>query len=182
MLVWGAVGPAIICPARVGWGVGPGMGLGRVRVGWNHWSGVLLEDPPASGSAAVRPPIWGVESCARRRTPLGQDQASKDLSHIPRGCTQAKGIAWAQHRGPVSDDTRRAVPRKNGSGLSPLWGSRPTPPNKLYAFKALNGRHTPPGPQRAALGGGLRAPALYVLRGPRALAACSIRQRCGGRH
>ena len=166
MLVWGAVGPAIICPARVGWGVGPGMGLGRERVGWNHWSGVLLEDPPASGSAAVRPPIWGVESCARRRTPLGQDQASKDLSHIPRGCTQAKGIAWAQHRGPVSDDTRRAVPRKNGSGLSP------------YA----KGRHTPPGPQRAALGGGLRAPALYVLRGPRALAACSIRQRCGGRH
>ena len=128
MLVWGAVGPAIICPARGGWGVGPGMGLGRERVGWNHWSGVLLEDPPASGSAAVRPPIWGVESCARRRTPLGQDQASKDLSHIPRGCTQAKGIAWAQHRGPVSDDTRRAVPKKNWEWVEPLCKRLPYSP------------------------------------------------------
>ena len=43
----------------------------REGEGWYHWSGVLLEDPPASGSAVVRPPIREVESYARRRTPCG---------------------------------------------------------------------------------------------------------------
>ena len=87
LLFWGGtLGKARLCQVRVGWGGGAQDGLRKgEREGWNHWSGVLLEDPPASGSAAVRPPIWGVESCACRRTPLGQDQASKGPVPNPKG-------------------------------------------------------------------------------------------------
>ena len=42
------------------------------------------------------------------------------------------------------------------------------------------GQQTPPGPHRAALGGGPRSPALYVLRGGGALAACAITQTLRG--
>ena len=59
------------------------MGLGR-REEEVPLAGVLCEDPPASGSAVVRPPIWEVESYIRRRTPLGQDQASKGPVPYPK--------------------------------------------------------------------------------------------------
>ena len=74
-----------------GGGAQDGLRKGK-REGWNHWSGVLLEDPPASGSAAVRPPYMGRSRAALAAArPWGRIRPGRVLSQIPRGCTQAKG-------------------------------------------------------------------------------------------
>ena len=68
------------------------MGIGCGERGWCHLS--CPSGSPTGGSAVVRPPLWEVESYVCRRTPLGQDQASKGPVPYPKRWSRRQGYAF----------------------------------------------------------------------------------------
>ena len=86
-----------------------------------HWSGVLCEDPPASGSAAVRSPYMGESRAALAAArPWGRIRPRRVLSHIPSGLPSSYGYSLrAALRVPCRTTTQRAAPKK-GERKSPI--------------------------------------------------------------
>ena len=134
LLFWGGtLGKARLCQVRVGWGVGPRMGLGREREkDGTTGRGSSLRILPPVGQPQFAPPIWGGRELRLPPHALGAG------SGLEGSCPKSQGAApklrdslGAALGVPCRTTSQRAVPEKTIEAKKDLTGLFCEPPRLL---------------------------------------------------